>query len=56
MLLLLKAVSAGMQRAPGSETLPGPGTPRQQEQAGELFCLSDTGALELITPILYQGT
>lgn len=56
MMMMMKAISVGMQTAPGSGTLPGPGTPRPQQQAGELFCLSDTGALELITPILYQGT
>jgi len=28
--ILLRAVSAGMQTAPGSGKLPGPGTPRQQ--------------------------
>lgn len=56
MMMMMKAVSAGMQIAPASGMLPGPGTPRQQEQAGEFFCPSDIGTLELITPILYQGT
>lgn len=53
---MMKAFSAGVQIPPGSGMLPGPGTPRQQEQAAELFCLLDTGALELITLIIYQGT